>query len=130
MSLENSIESVKRVCQDLIVLLGDFNDKCINWNLPHTQIDEKKLSNIFTHTILYQIINEPTRYFSNEPALLDLIITDCPHLVLRSGVCPTLVNLDHCTIHCKFNVKTYQTKSYKRTVWDYKSANVNDQILL
>ena len=27
-SLENSIENVKRVCPDLIVLLGDFNDKC------------------------------------------------------------------------------------------------------
>ena len=37
MSLENSIENFKGVCPDLIVLLGDFNDKCINWNLPHTQ---------------------------------------------------------------------------------------------
>ena len=33
--------------------------------------------------------------------------------------------MDHCTIHCEFNVKTYRTKSYKRTVLDYKSANVN-----
>ena len=39
MSLENSIENVKRVCPDLIVLLGDLNDKCTNWNLPHTQIN-------------------------------------------------------------------------------------------
>ena len=32
MSLENSIENVKRVCPDLIVLLGEINDKCIKWN--------------------------------------------------------------------------------------------------
>ena len=84
-----------------------------------------KFSNILTQNNLYQIINERTRYFSNEPAILDLIITDCSHLFLRSGVCPPLANLDQCTIHCEFNVKTYRTKSYKRTVWDYKSASVN-----
>ena len=44
-----------------------------------------KLSNILTQNNLYQIINEPTRYFSNEPAILDLMITDCPHLVLDTA---------------------------------------------
>ena len=37
---------------------------------------------------LYQIINEPTRYFSNQPTILDLIITDSLHLLLGSGVTP------------------------------------------
>ena len=123
--LENSIDNVKNICPDLIVLLGDFNDKCTDWNLPHAHSEiGNKLSNLLTQNNLYQIINEPTRYFSNEPALLDLIITDCPHLVLRSGVSPPLANLDHCTIQCEFNIKTYHTKSFKRIVWDYKSADV------
>ena len=37
---------------------------------------------------------------------------------------PPLVNLDHCTIYCEFNIKTYCTRSFKRTVLDYKSADV------
>ena len=107
------------------MLLGDFNDKCTDWILPHAHSEiGNKLSNLLTQNNLYQIINEPTRYFSNEPALLDLIIIDCPHLVLRSGVSPPLANQDHCTIQCEFNIKTYRTKSFKRIVWDYKSADV------
>ena len=45
-------------------------------------------STLLLQSNLYQIINEPTRYFSNKPAILDLIITDCPHLILSSGVSP------------------------------------------
>ena len=86
--LENSIDNVKNICPDLIVLLGDFNDKCTDWNLPHAHSEiGNKLSNLLTQNNLYQIINEPTRYLSYEPALLDLLITDHPHLVRKSGVC-------------------------------------------
>ena len=35
--LETSIENVKIACPDNIVLLGDFNDKCTDWHMPHTQ---------------------------------------------------------------------------------------------
>ena len=61
----------------------------------------------------------------NQPSILDLIITDSPHLLLDSGVSPPIANLDHCTIFCKLNAQTYRVKSYKRTVWDYKTANID-----
>ena len=35
--LETSIENVKLACPDNIVLLGDFNNKCTDWHMPHTQ---------------------------------------------------------------------------------------------
>ena len=125
LSLENSLESVKLTRPDIVLLLGDFNDRCIDWNMPHAQSEiGDKLSNIVSQSNLYQIINEPTRYFSNQPAILDLIITDSPHLILSSGVSPPIANLDHCTVYCKLNVQTYRAKSYTRTVWDYKTANI------
>ena len=123
---ENSIENVKLKCPDIKVLLGNFNDRCTDWNMPHTQSEiGDKLSTLLLQRNLYQIINEPTRYFSNQPAILDLIIPDCPHLILSSGASPPIANLDHCTVHCELNVQTYRPESYKRTVWDYKTANIN-----
>ena len=92
--------------------------------MPHTQSEAgDKLSTLLLQSNLHQIIYEHTRYFSNQPAILDLIINDCPNLILSSGVSPPIANLDHCTVHCELNV--YRPKSYKRTVWDYKTANVN-----
>ena len=108
------------------MLLGDFNDRCTDWNTPHIQSEiGDKLSNLLYQSNLYQIINEPTRYFSNQLAILDIIITDSPHFLLGSGVSPPIANFDHCTIFCELNVQTYRVKSYKRTVWDYKTANID-----
>ncbi|MEW8091294.1 MAG: endonuclease/exonuclease/phosphatase family protein, partial [Candidatus Thiodiazotropha endolucinida] len=123
--LETSIENVKLACPDNIVLLGDFNDKCTDWHMPHTQSEVgNKLLNLLLQNNLAQLISEPTRYCNNSTTLLDLLITDCPHMVLNSGVSPPLANLDHCTIYCTLNIDTYRSKSYKRTVWDYKTANI------
>ena len=70
--LENLLENVKNICPDLIVLFEDFNNKYTNWNLPHAQSEiGNKLSNFLTQNNLHQIIHKPTRYFRNEPALLD-----------------------------------------------------------
>ena len=47
LSLENSLESAKLTCPDIVLLLGDFNDRCIDWNLPRAQSEiGDKLSNI------------------------------------------------------------------------------------
>ena len=93
--------------------------------MPHTQSEvENKLLNLLLQNNLAQLISEPTRYCNNSTTLLDLLITDCPYMVLNSGVSPPLANLDHCTIYCTLNIDTYRSKSYKRTVWDYKTANI------
>ena len=72
------------------------------------------------------MITEPTRYVGDTATLLDLIFTDSPHLCYHSGVSSPLANFDHCTIHCSFNISTYKTKAFKRTVWDYKATNINE----
>ena len=77
--------------------------------MPHTQIEVgNKLLNLLLQNNLAQLISEPTRYCNNNTTLLDLLITDCPHMVLNSGVSPPLANLDHCTIDCTLNIDTYR----------------------
>ena len=89
--------------------------------MPHTQSEVgNKLLNLLLQNKSAQLIIEPTSYSNKNTTLLDLLITDCPHMVLNSGVSPPLANLDHCTIYCT----SYRSKSYKRTVWDYKTANI------
>ncbi|MEW8548197.1 MAG: endonuclease/exonuclease/phosphatase family protein, partial [Candidatus Thiodiazotropha sp.] len=74
-NLETSIENVKLACPDSIVLLGDFNDKCLDWHMPHTQSEVgNKLVNVLLQNNLAQMICEPTRYANNSTALLDLLI--------------------------------------------------------
>ena len=72
------------------------------------------------------MITEPTRYVGDTASLLDLIFTDSPHLCYHSGVSSPIANLDHCTIHCSFNISTYKTKAFKRTIWDYKATDINE----
>ena len=72
------------------------------------------------------MITEPTRYVGDTATLLDLILTDSPHLCYHSGVSSPLANLDHCTNHCSFNISTYKPKTFKRTVWDYKATDINE----
>ena len=123
-NLEMSFEMAKQSDFDVIVLLGDFNDKCTDWNLPHVSSEVgNKLADMLIQNNLYQIITEPTHYSENSASLLDLIITDSPHMFLTSGVSPPLANLDHCTIYGTLDIKLHRSKAFKRTVWDFKSAD-------
>ena len=119
-----SFEMAKQSDFDVIVLSGYFNDKCTDWNLPHVNSEAgNKLADMLIQNNLYQIITEPTRYSDNSASLLDLIITDSPHMFLTSGVSPPLANLDHCTIYGTLDIKLHRSKAFKRTVWDFKSTD-------
>ena len=57
-------------------------------------------------------------------SLLDLIITNSPGKAVDCDVLPPISNLDHCNIICKFTVSSCLNHNYKRTVWDFKNANM------
>ena len=79
------------------------------WHLPHANSEVgNKLVDILDQNNLYQIVKEPTRYSDNGAHLLDIIITDSPHLFLNSGVIPPLANLDHCTIYGTLNINLHR----------------------
>ena len=80
-NLEMSFEMAKQSDFDIIVLLGDLNDKCTDLNLPHVNSEVgNKLTDMLIQNNLYQIFTEPTRYSDNSALLLDLTITDFPHM--------------------------------------------------
>ena len=107
--------------------MGDFNDKCISLNDDHATSElGKKLYDLAQINTFTQLIKEPTWYVGDTATLLDLILTYSPHLCYHSGVSSPLVNLDHCTIHCSFNISTYKPKTFEHTVWGYKATNINE----
>ena len=125
--LELSLENVKTLRSDVTVLMGDFNDKCNSWDDDHSSSElERKLYDLAKVNTYNQLIIEPTRYVGDTATLLDLIITDSPHLCYHADVSSSLANLDYCTIHCRLDISTYKTKAFKRTVWDYKATYINE----
>ena len=64
-----------------LLILGDFNINCIDWNNITSTENETHTSTLFLECLrdsfLYQHVKEPTRYRSqNVPSILDLILTN------------------------------------------------------
>ena len=126
---ERSLENVKSLQSDVILLIWDFNDKCISWNDDHATSElGKRLYDLAQINTFTQLIKEPTRYVGDTSTLLDLIFTDSPHLCYHSDVNSPLANLDHCTIHCSLNISTYKIKAFKRTVWATNKNEINESL--
>ena len=86
----------------------------------------RQLSTVLDDLGLLQIVSGTlTRYLPTgrfSPSLLDLIITNTPHLVTKPAVLPPL--FDHCPVIC--NVKLLQPREQHQTdisIPDYASAN-------
>ena len=107
-------------CQ--VVFLGDFNDRCTEWNSNH---DDSELGLRFynlIHSFGYsQLIDEPTRGLN----LLDLIITKNRESILNFKVCDPFDNLDHCPIYGTMNLCVKKPESYKRVIRKYSEENLS-----
>ena len=82
-----------------------------------------------------QLVNQPTRVSADglSHSLLDLVITSSLGKVVDFDVLQPISNLDHCNIICTFSVSSCFNHNYKRTVWDFKNANMvalNDALLI
>ena len=70
-----------------IIIMGDFNDRCIKWDDSHLHSElGTQLKNLISNNIMFQMINDPTYVSQNYSSLLDLAITDSPGYILDSGV--------------------------------------------
>jgi exonuclease III len=87
--LGTSLANVIATNPESIILVGDFNDKCVKWDSIHTHSEVKNnlydLVNIFD---LVQLIDEPTYFRDASAHVLDLIITDSPGYVQTVGLLP------------------------------------------
>ena len=109
---------------DCLVVVGDFNDRCKQWDDSHpdSEIGTKLLD--VTNTLnLFQIICEPTRYTATSANILDLIITDSPGQINKVEVIPPIHNLDHCIISCRLGVSHMYDKVFYRQIWNYDQAD-------
>ena len=108
-----------------LFILGDFNDRCMQWNDTHSTSElGLRLKNSIEGNLLFQIVTEPTHYGPNLHSLLDLIITDSPAYILDCGVGTPIGDPYHCYIFCKLSLRYNTDMKYQRTLWQYKEANI------
>ena len=108
---------------------GDFNGHTQAWYPDgDTNAEGVLLDDLFTTLNLSQLINEPTHFFRDDcnPSCIDLLITDQPHLVLDSGIRPSLdPTVKHQILFGKINYKIPLLPKYKRRIWHFNRANTN-----
>ena len=104
-----------------IVLLGDFNDRCSDWNSNHEDSELGLRLHDLLHSFGFvQLINEPTRGRN----VLDLLITRNRKQILHYKVCDPIDNLDHCPIYGTLNMCIKKPSCYKRIVRQYTDENM------
>ena len=124
-SLFNSISSAIESNPHILILTGDFNDRCVDWNSTHQNSElGMSLFNLVAQLNLFQIIDEPTRINEYSTSLLDLLITDSPGLILDNGVLAPISNFDHSVRFCSFSLSCHRDRSFKRGVWNLKKADL------
>ena len=93
---EISLFRVFRSNPDLIIILGDFNDRCTEWHTDHLNSELRNdLRLLLNGKNLFQLFNEPTRITKDSAYILDLLITDNVSFINDFGVAPPIENLGH-----------------------------------
>ena len=126
-NLAHSISSAIDLNPKILLITGDFNDRCQRWDTAHTDSElGQRLFDLVAQYNLHQLISEPTRVSEYSESLLDLMITDSPGYILNSGILPPISSSDHSVVFCSFSITHYKDRPFKRSVWDYKRANFDD----
>ena len=129
--IDNFLSNFEHVLSLLLVLnpecfiiLGDFNDRCIAWDDSHHQSElGTKFYNLLKRFNLFQMIDELTHVSERYHSLLDLIITDAPAYIDKSGVGVPIGDPYHCYVYCQLTIKYNKDKCYQREVWNYDRAD-------
>ena len=124
---QESLDKVRNLNPDCIVILGDYNDPCKQWQSDHNKSELKlKLFDLSIRNHLKQIINESTFFTSHSNNILDLIFTDAPNFVEDSGVLPPIDSRSkvyHCAVFCTLNIRRSVDCAFTRRIWMYKNAD-------
>ena len=110
---------------NLILITGDFNAKLSTWNPNDIDTFEGiEIGNLTSSYGLMQIISDPTHILPNSSTCIDLIFTNQPNMIAKSGVLASLhPNCHHQITFAKINFKIYYPPPYERKVWHYGRAN-------
>ena len=129
-SLENIYEKINLENPSITILSGDFNASSpLFWENDIVTREGEIFSNFLISNNMEELINEPTHIRDNgSQSCIDLICTDQPFMFVDSGVFPSLdSHSKHSIIHGCLNFHSPSPPPYRRRIWDFKDANV-DQI--
>ena len=111
---------------NLIFIIGDFNAKLSTWNHDDPDTNEGiEISTITSSYGLTQIINEPTHILPNSSSCIDLLFTNQPNMIIKSGTYSSLhPNCHHQIIYANINFKLFYPPPYERQVWHYNRGDI------
>ena len=123
------VDNAKDLRPHCVILTGDFHCRSNHWwpgdkNLP----EGIALGDLFESYSMTQLIDQPADI---EPrgisCVVDLIVTDKTNLFIDHGIHSLLDNCcHHQIIHVKLNVSVPLPPPYKRQVWNYSEARVDE----
>ena len=128
-SLEAILEMVNKENPSAIILSGDFNARSpLFWEGDSGTKEGEILSQFLISNNMEELINEPTHIRDDgSQTCIDLICTDQPFLFVDSGVLPSLdPHSKHNIIHGRLNFLAPSPPPYKRRIWDYNKAKIED----
>ena len=122
--LQQCIDSFLRLRPDCIILVGDFNDRCVVFDEDHVNSElGNRLRDMVIGNNFYQLINDATHYTERSAYILDLVIVDCPGYVMEHGVLDSICNLHHRPVYCKLSLSKSKQKTLRREVWHYNNGD-------
>jgi hypothetical protein len=121
--LQDSLDIIFHRKFESIVLLGDFNDVCHEWDGEHSSSDlGLKLYDLINMNDLHQTIREPTHISSTYANILDILITDSPGYITSQQILPP-IGSNHQIVKVEFKIQYKRDKAYQRDIWDYKKGD-------
>ena len=123
---EETVRNINSCNPTSTLFLGDFNVKNSDWwNGDTTDVGGREIQSLAAQHGLQQLIDEPTHIPPNtSSSCIDLIFSLGNHLILDSGVLPSLYSRCHHQVtFCKVNFKIPLLPSYTRRIWDFSQAN-------
>ena len=127
--LENIHESIRKENPTVSILCGDFNARSpMFWEGDSENEAGRFFNNFLISNNLEQLINEPTHVRDNgAQSCIDLICTDQRFTFMEIGVCSSLGSCSkHNIIYSTININIPCPPPYKRNIWDYKSAKIDE----
>ena len=111
---------------NLIFIIGDFNAKLSTWKHDDPDTEEGiEISTITSSYGLTQVISEPTHILPNSSSCIDLLFTNQPNMITKSGTYSSLhPNCHHQIIYANINFKVFFPPPYERKVWHYTRCDI------
>ena len=111
-----------------VILTGDFNCRPSQWWTGDVQQPEgTALEELIEVNNLHELIEEPTNIREGSMSCIDFIITDQPNLFVDYGVHPSLdEHCQHQIVYGKMNISIPCPPTYKRTLWGYSKAELEN----